>query len=64
MPLTIDRKKKTNKTNRICQDKVDRVRGNHNINQIVEESNQTVPDKFQDRADLVLYNQLINQDNK
>jgi hypothetical protein len=59
-----ERKNKTNKIKKTCQAKMDRVHGNHNINQIVEESNQIVPDKFQDKADLVLYNQLINQDNK
>jgi hypothetical protein len=64
MLLTIDKRNKTKKTNKICREKMDQVRGNHNINQIVEENNQIVPDKCQDKVDLVLYNQLINQDNK
>ena len=35
---------------------MDQAHGNHNINQIVEENNPIVPDKFQEKADQALYN--------
>jgi hypothetical protein len=67
MRLTIDKRKKMirkNKKTKTCQARMVRVHGNPNINQIVKENNQIVQVQFQDKEDLVHYNQLIQNLNK